>query len=252
MNNEFIGTKFKVGNRVICKMPILMGMDGVVLSINPNKNNTGKTYYDVMIDGTERNIVESMLVENYLEEIEFPDIFLESSHLPTYSDDYMEGVRNHMIEAGIDPNINDPMDYIYFQEMAGSLPEIKVDPKGKHILIVAVGSDETRGLPHFHVFRSLEDKKKWRNGACLIFNQNRYFDHDGNNETLTRDELRILDIVLQEKPEKNRLGKNNWQFLLNCWNSSMPDWELDINTPIMHYDYKTITRYKEHVKPKKK
>ena len=36
---------------------------------------------------------------------------------------YMEGVINHMIEAGIDPSIYDPKDYIYFRKWLGEFPD---------------------------------------------------------------------------------------------------------------------------------
>ena len=161
-------------------------------------------------------------------------------------DVYMEGVRNHMIEAGIDPAINDPKDYIYFQEMAGRLPDIKVDKKGKKILIIAIGARENRGEAHFHVYRSETDLEQWKNGACLLFKDNKYFDHADNSEALTRDELFAIVECLKSKPSKNKYpGDTNWEVILGLWNMNNPDWEIDIDTPIPDYDYKTITRYRE-------
>lgn len=95
-----------------------------------------------------------------------------------------------------------------FFEMAGRIPEdIKVDVKGKHILIVAVGNNESRGVKHFHVFRSTKDLNAWKHGACLMFEENKYFDHKHNSETLTKDELEALISKLKEVPKDNLLGK---------------------------------------------
>lgn len=159
---------------------------------------------------------------------------------------YMEGLINHMVEAGIDPATHDPANYIYFQEMAGRIPgEIKVYKKGKEILIVAVGADESRGEAHFHIFKSNNDFKAWKNGACLLFKDNRYFDHDTHIDTLSKDEMNALVACLKSKPAEGLIGNSYWQYLINLWNSNNFEFRIDLNTPMPNYDYKTITRYKE-------
>lgn len=137
-----------------------------------------------------------------------------------------------------------------FFEMAGRIPgEIKVDKKGKSILIIAVGADETRGVAHFHIFRNKNDLKAWKNGACLMFTDNKYFDHSNNNETLTKDELDTVISCLKSRPASDLVGETYWQFLINLWNGNNYDFRININTPMPDYDYKTITRYKEKEEP---
>lgn len=128
-----------------------------------------------------------------------------------------------------------------FVEMAGRLPR---DQSGKCNLVVAVG-DRERKIAHFHVFRSENDKEIWKNGACLFFTENRYYDHSGNTETLTKDELRDL-IDLLKKPYKRNRSITNWQQLVYLWNDNNDRYEIPDDTPMPDYNYKTITRYKEN------
>lgn len=159
---------------------------------------------------------------------------------------YMEGVINHMIEAGIDPSIYDSKDYIYFQEMAGRIPgQVEVDEKEQEIMILAVGGDETGGVTHFHVFRSEKDLRAWKNGACIMFKENKYFDHGDNSETLTKDEMSAMVKCLKSVPDTNLPGSTYWQYLIYLWNGNNFDFSIDINTTIPDYDYRTIERYKE-------
>ena len=133
-----------------------------------------------------------------------------------------------------------------FFKMAGRIPEeIKVDVKGKHILIVAVGNDENREVAHFHVFRSNNDLKAWKNGACLMFTENKYFDHSKNAETLTANELKAVVAKLKEKPSGEVMGETYWKYLVNLWNIGNYNWQISLNTPMPSYDCKTITRSRE-------
>lgn len=134
-----------------------------------------------------------------------------------------------------------------FFEMAGRIPgEIKVKKKGSDILIVAVGSDEKRGEAHFHVFKNKNDFENWKNGACLCFKENKYFDHDSHKEILAKDEIKVLMDILGSKPDESLPGNTYWQYLIYLWNGNNFDFRIDINTPIQGYDYDTITRYKEY------
>lgn len=165
-----------------------------------------------------------------------------------YTDDdfelKLEGIRNHLDESGIIlESTANLLDYAYYQEMAGRIPgELKVGKKG--ILIIAMGANEDRGEAHFHVFRSKKDWKAWKNGACLLFNENKYFDHADNRETLTRDEMKTLVECLKSKPADGLPGKSYWQFLIYLWNGNNYNFMIDIDTPMPDYNYDTITRYK--------
>ena len=81
----------------------------------------------------------------------------------------MNNMNEELYDCGImneklDTDIND--NSILLLEMAGRIPgEIFVDKKGKRRLIIAVGSNETRGVAHFHVFRNKVDWRNWKNGA---------------------------------------------------------------------------------------
>lgn len=127
-------------------------------------------------------------------------------------------------------------------EMAGRLPgEIKVDKR--HKLIVAVGADENMGEKHFHVFRNDIDRIKWRNSACLLFEENRYFDHSRHSEVLTKDELQALVDHLKKKHIKHNM--TNWEYLITLWNDNNENFKIPEDLEMSEYNYKTIKRYRE-------
>lgn len=126
-----------------------------------------------------------------------------------------------------------------FLEMAGRLPR---DKSGRCNLAIAVGADE-RNIAHFHVFRSEEDLRAWRHGACLYFKENKYYDHSNNTETLTKDELN--DVVRILKSKLKDLDITNWKYLVSLWNYNNDRYSIDDDTPMPDYNYRTITRYKE-------
>lgn len=245
--------QFKKGDRVRIKGGTLAGGEYIVEHKSEEPFNCDEDQYRIKndqhpfgFDMREGNLelvetTESEKARNLFEEV------MDGSYY-NKDDVYMEGVKNHMIEAGIDPTVNNPKDYIYFQEMAGRIPgQIKVYKKGGDILIIAVGGRENRGESHFHVFRSEKDFKAWKNGACLLFKENKYFDHKDNVETLSKDELATMIQCLKSKPAKDLPGNTYWQYLIYLWNGGNYDWRIDINTPMPNYDYKTITRYKEKI-----
>ena len=150
--------------------------------------------------------------------------------------------RNLECEDVMDMEVKDK----YFFEMAGRIPgELKVYDKCGDILIIAVGADETGGEAHFHVFRSKKDLRAWKNGACLMFKENRYFEHGDNRETLTKDELNAVINCLNAKPAEGLPGETYWQYLICLWNGNNYDFRIDLGTPVLDYNYETITRYKE-------
>lgn len=126
-----------------------------------------------------------------------------------------------------------------FFEMAGRLPR---DKTGRCKLVIVVGGNE-RNIAHFHVFRSEEDLRAWRNGACLYFEENKYYDHSNNTETLTRDELKDLIRILKSK--LTDLNITSWKYLVSLWNYNNDRYPISDDTPMPDYDFKTITRYKE-------
>lgn len=126
--------------------------------------------------------------------------------------------------------------------MAGRIPG-KLIVDNKPSLIVVVGSDE-RNVPHFHIFRSDKDFRSWSNGACLMFTENRYFDHGSRNkETLSKYELTAINMKL--KSIYKEYNVTYWKHLINCWNASNSDYPIPNDLPITKYDFKTIKKYKD-------
>ncbi|MDE7354444.1 MAG: hypothetical protein K2O06_15540 [Acetatifactor sp.] len=149
-----------------------------------------------------------------------------------------ELMNSKLFESTLNQVIADYNDEPFF-EMAGRLPK---DKSGVCSLVVAVGGNE-RNIAHFHVFRSEEDLRAWRNGACLYFTENKYYDHSNNAETLTRDELKELVRILKSKLKD--LNTTSWKYLVSLWNYNNDRYPISYDTPMPDYDYKTITRYKE-------
>lgn len=219
-------SKFRIGTRVNIISGHMKGSSGIIKESCDVSNGTE---YHIILDGESEERIY------YEHNLEFENI------LDMEIDDKEEDVTENTL---LDNDIND--NSILLLEMAGRIPgEIFVDKKGKRRLIIAVGSNETRGVAHFHVFRNKVDWRNWKNGACLMFKKNKYFDHKDNSETLTKDELEVVMKCLKSKPAPDLIGENNWQFLISLWNSNNYDWKIDINTLMQEYDYDTITRYKE-------
>lgn len=131
-------------------------------------------------------------------------------------------------------------------EMAGRLKEVPVKgTKNKKTLIIAVGSDENRGQAHFHVFRNSNDVRDWKNGACICFDKNQYFDHKNHNEILTKDELATVKEYLNKLYPTTRASITNWEHIVDLWNNNGNVPKIDPNILMPQYDYKTITRYKK-------
>ena len=152
-------SKFQVGDKVKILGNIRQtGLEGFIESID--MYDVDLPHYNIM--DINKKIIASDISENILESLEIN--MFEKVMIGSFDKD----------EA--------------FIEMAGRLPR---DPSGKCKLVVAVGDSE-RKIAHFHVFRSEKDKEEWKNGACLFFTANRYYDHSGNTETLTKDELQDL------------------------------------------------------------
>lgn len=229
-------SKFKENDRVVVTDGEHQGKIGTVVSIRQEEYSV-KTDRCVLFD----NIIH--INESALRMAELADECTEND-----DNDFeleIEGIRNHLRDSDIlleaDASL---LDYVYYQEMAGRIPgQLKVGKK-RGILIVAMGANESRGEAHFHVYRSEKDLKAWKNGVCLLFNENKYFDHADNRETLTRDEMKTLVRCLKSRPADGLPGKSYWQFLIYLWNGSNYNFRIDIDTPMPDYDYDTITRRK--------
>jgi len=227
-------SKFKENDRVVVTDGEHQGKIGTVVSICQEEYLV-KTDRCVLFDNIIHINESALRMAELADECTDDDFELE-----------LEGIRNHLDESGIileaDANL---LDYVYYQEMAGQLPR---DKTGKCNLIIAVGQNE-RSVPHFHVFRSEKDKEAWRNGACLFFTENCYFDHSNNKETLTRKELDMVVSKLKEVNKKRKI--TNWEYLVMLWNDNNPDYEIDDEIPMPEYDYRTIRRYEEHKSKRK-
>lgn len=222
-------SKFNIGDKVKVIQGKFKDNIGIIQSLNesyyPGQINPK---YDVHLeDGTHINDIP--LNEDMLEKVE----------LNSFEQSLLETQMIHSITCDIADNEA-------FFEMAGRIPgEVKIPGKPKDPgLIIAVGARENRGEAHFHIYRCKKDLEAWKNGACLLFKENRYFDHALNKETLTEDELNAVIECLKSKPKEGLLGNNNWEYLISLWNSNNYNFRIDLNTPMPNYDYKTITRYK--------
>ncbi len=116
-----------------------------------------------------------------------------------------------------------------------------IGDKNEPLGVIAVGSDEGLNIPHFHVFNSRADMKNWRDGACIMIKENRYFDHGKHNGTLTKAQISGMVKCLNKVGNS---GLTNWQTLIDAWNRENDD-DIPINLPMPDYNYKTIKSYKE-------
>lgn len=133
--------------------------------------------------------------------------------------------------------------HLLIYTMAGRIPG-KLIVDGKPSLIVAVGSNE-RSVPHFHVFRDDQDLRRWDHAACIMYKENRYFDHnDRSNETLNKHEITALKMKLKQKREDTP-SLTYWDWIVRLWNDSNPNYKLPIDLKMPDYNYDTIKSYKE-------
>ena len=123
------------------------------------------------------------------------------------------------------------------------MPDI-LGSKGQFQCIVAVGGNEGDFIPHFHIFNSKEDFKSWHGGTCLMFRENRYFNHGKHSGVLTKSQLE--SIVKKLKSERKN-GESWWEYLVSGWNLENPDSKVPLpeDLPMPDYNYKIIKRYKE-------
>lgn len=143
-----------------------------------------------------------------------------------------------------DMSIERIMDDIYFIEMAKRLPDIRVSKKVK--LIVVVGQNESGNIPHFHIFYNQRDREEWKRGACLMYEENKYFDHGKNDKTLKKDELDVLVEFLKEKYTGNdSVDRTNWEQIVIWWNDMNPLFPIPNDIEMPEYNNGEILRYKK-------
>lgn len=119
-----------------------------------------------------------------------------------------------------------------------------LDKKNKPVCIIAIGKNEGKNIPHFHVFDSNNDYIQWRGGTCLMFKDNRYFNHGKHNGVLSSKQLDAIVEKLKSFTIDNRM--TYWQFLIKSWNETfgneilLPD-----NLEMPEYNNGKIKLYKE-------
>lgn len=93
--------------------------------------------------------------------------------------------------------------------------------KTKNNLIIAVESSNRQ--PHFHIFRSEEDKKNWKNGIALNMTEESYYEFDDyNKDSLTAGEVKsIMEFLRSENPIDT--NKYMWESLIDTWNCKNPE-----------------------------
>lgn len=212
-------SKFKIGNKVIITGGSLEGKSGIIKEVRDIELHGNDIYERTYVVANEENPMGYHLREG----------ILELDKTQTLFEKVMAGITD---EA--------------FYEMAGRISgEAKIpNDLKKPGLIIAVGGNENRGEAHFHIFRNNVDLKEWKNGACLLFKDNRYFDHKPNNKILTKDELEAVVLKLKEKVSNSPVDMTNWQYLITLWNQNNYNFAIDPNTVMPNYNYKTIKIYK--------
>ena len=132
----------------------------------------------------------------------------------------------------------------YLTEMAGRIPGVsKIPGKPKKPgLFIVMGGDE-KSIQHFHVYRNGNDMRAWKNGACLFFKENRYYDHGDNKETLDKDELAAVVKTLKSPHISGK--HSNWEHMVMLWNDNNEKYMLDFDIKMPEYNIETIKRYKE-------
>lgn len=187
--------KFKVGTRVMIKKGRGEGHAGII----KEKHDTGTDYeeYHVRLDGEKQDRI------------------------------YYE--YNMILEE------DTAKEMAYLTEMGAKIPTERNKPnlQEEHLMVV-VGKNEHTD-PHFHVYREKPDLQAWINGACLTFNEPKYFMHQENNAILNKSEMVNLVEYLKARcavPDRNI---SNWEYLIEFWNTNNPNYKIDEHTPMPDY-----------------
>lgn len=117
----------------------------------------------------------------------------------------------------------------------GSINLNKNPIKIKGVTMIIVHSNEGDNIPHFHI------KRDNCNDCCIMFNENRYFNHGNNDSLLSAKEARELNSWLHKLNYKDN-SKTNFQVLGDMWNGAGGVRTL-ANTD-REFDYSNIAMYK--------
>ena len=79
----------------------------------------------------------------------------------------------------------------------------------KDVTMVIVHMNEGDNIPHFHI------KRNGKHDCCIMFNENRYFNHGANNSLLTAKEAKELNNWLHNLIKRNQ-QKQIFRFLEIC------------------------------------
>jgi len=99
-------------------------------------------------------------------------------------------------------------------------------------------------IAHFHFYKRRGVPSKGTGGGCLMFLENKYFNHDTHTEVLKPKELKTL-VEFLKSPYEDIPSITVWKYLVTLWNSNNPTYRIDPNTPIPAEEYKDIKLYKE-------
>lgn len=117
----------------------------------------------------------------------------------------------------------------------GSINLNKNPLKIKDLSMVIVHSNEGDNIPHFHI------KRNGKHDCCIMFNEDRYFNHGVNNSTLTSKEVKELDNWLRKPNANNKFNLTNFQVLCDLWNDASHVVDADSDRL---FDYSNIASYK--------
>lgn len=117
----------------------------------------------------------------------------------------------------------------------GSINLNKNPLKIKGVTMVIVHSNEGDNIPHFHIKRNGEHE------CCIMFNEDRYFNHGNNDSLLSKKEAKELDSWLR-KTNSVYTNMTNFQTLCDMWNKARP--VLVTADSNRDFDYTNIASYK--------
>ncbi len=96
--------------------------------------------------------------------------------------------------------------------------------------IIAVFTNDSENIPHFHILRRSDKSVKFDSRLCL--EKSEYIHHTDNKNILNSYELIELVKFLNDK---DKWGEQNWIVLLKAWVRNNPSTSIDINTPMPDY-----------------
>ena len=108
-------------------------------------------------------------------------------------------------------------------------PKNKNEPSSKETKSIWVYAEGDRSAPHFH-FYSGKDRKA---GGCVRLDMSAYFPHDGHNDTLDNQEIKLLVKYLTSTDPDT--GLTIWKTIVLFWNRQNSNFKIDSNAAIPPY-----------------